>query len=119
MPTLKEVDQTQMSAIWLVIQHAPRKFRKQYIGVLEKSAENGDLQQTDIAMMKDRILLDDRKPQIYGTQVSMNQETGEWELYNLMDPEYVNQRRKEIGFMPIKEYLTHFNITFDIPQKEK
>lgn len=87
--------------------------------MLEKSAENGDLQKTDIAMMKDRILMDDGKPQIYGTQISMNQETGEWELYNLENPEYVNQRRKEIGFSPIEEYLTHFKLTFDIPQKEK
>lgn len=118
MPTLREVGQTQMSAIWLVIQHAPGKYRKQYIGMLEKSAKNGDLQKTDIAMMKDRILMDDGKPQIYGTQISMNQKTGEWELYNLENPAYVNQRRKEIGFTPIEEYLTHFNLTFDIPQKK-
>jgi len=119
MPTLNDVNQTQMDAIWLVIQHAPGKYRKQYIGLLEKAAENGDLQKTNIAMMKDRILMDDGKPQIYGTQISMNQETGEWELYNLENSAYVNQRRKEIGFMPIEEYLTHFNLTFDIPQKEK
>lgn len=114
MPTLEEVDEIQMTAIWLVFHHGDNAIRKKYLPLLEKAARNGDLEATQIAMMKDRTLMEDGKPQFYGTQVS--QDDGEWILYELDKPETVNKRRAEIGFEPLQDYLKRWDIDFKVKQ---
>ncbi|KAB1160502.1 hypothetical protein F7018_01095 [Tenacibaculum aiptasiae] len=104
MPTLKEVSQKQMNAIWLGLQHSNKKIRKKYFPQIEKAVENGDLSKQQYALMKDRILMDEGKPQIYGSQINNGK------LYKLENPETVNERRKEMGMEPIEGYLKHFDI---------
>ncbi|RZS93237.1 DUF6624 domain-containing protein [Aquimarina brevivitae] len=116
MPTLAQVNQLQMTAIWLVFQHADNANRKKYLPLLEKAAANGDLQATNIAMMKDRILMMDGEPQLYGTQVT--QKKGEFVLYDLANPETVNKRRAAIGFGPLEAYLQRWDIEFTVAQEE-
>lgn len=81
--------------------------------MLEESAERGDIEWGSIALMKDRALMYDEKPQIYGSQVMNN------ELYELAEPEYVDQRRAKMGLGPLKEYLKYFDIEFNVEQKTK
>ena len=69
MPTLKEVDQKQMDAIWLGLQHSTKEIRKEYFPQIEKAVKNGDLSKSQYALMKDRMLMDEGKPQIYGSQI--------------------------------------------------
>ena len=107
MPTLKEVNQEQMDAIWLVLQHSTKEIRKKYFPQIEKAVKNGDLSKQDYALMKDRILMDEGKPQIYGSQI----ENGK--LYKLENPKTVNERRKEMGMEPIEDYLKRFNLQFN------
>ncbi len=114
---MEEVDKTQMLAIWLVFQHSSNQYRKKYMPLLEEAAKSGALDQTAIAMMKDRTLKDDGEAQVYGTQVVKNNTTGEWELYTLENPGFVNKRRAEIGFEPLQEYLNRWDITFNVPQQ--
>ena len=66
-----------------------------------------------IALMKDRALMHEGKPQIYGSQI-MN-----GKLYPLLEPEYVNQRREEVGLGPLEEYVQRFGLEFTVPQKRK
>ncbi len=106
MPTLKEVTQKQMNAIWLGLQHTTKKYRKKYFPLVEKAVKNGDLSKQQYALMKDRILMDEGKPQIYGSQIK------DGKLYKLANPETVNERRKKMGMKPIEEYLKYFNIEF-------
>jgi hypothetical protein len=117
MPTLAEVTENQMSAIWLVLQHSENQYRKQYLPSLIEAAEKGDLRKSQIALMKDRILMKEGSPQIFGSQVIKNNETGKWELYSLAEPEYVDRRRKEVGLGPLEEYLKRWDIKFDVNQK--
>lgn len=113
MPTLEEVNEMQMAGIWGVLQHAHPKYQKMYIPLLETAAEKGDIPRSVIALMRDRALLHEGKPQIYGSQI----ENGE--LYKLFEPEYVNQRRAAMGMEPIEEYLKRFGITFEVEQKKR
>jgi hypothetical protein len=115
-PTLQEVNDVQMSAIWVVFQHGDNANRKKYLPILEKSAKNGDLKATQIAMMKDRTMMNDGEPQVYGTQVT--KEGNEWILYDLANPETVNKRRAEMGFEPLEDYLERWDIEFNIKQAE-
>ncbi|CAM1344178.1 DUF6624 domain-containing protein [Tenacibaculum amylolyticum] len=107
MPTLKEVGQKHMNAIWLGLQHSNKKIRKKYFQQIEKAVENGDLSKQQYALMKDRILMDEGKPQIYGSQIKNGK------LYKLENPETVNERRKEMGMGTIEDYLKYFNIQFN------
>ena len=107
MPTLKEVGQKQMDAIWLGLQHTENKYRVKYFPLIEKAVKNGDLSKKQYALMKDRILMDEGKPQIFGSQIKNGK------LYDLEDPKTVNKRRQEMGLEPIEDYLKRFNITFD------
>lgn len=118
MPTTKDVSKKQMNAIWLVFQHADNTNRKKYFPLLKKSAENGDLNKSNIALMEDRILTMDGKPQKYGSQISQNFETKKWEIYNLENPEFVDKRRSEVGLGTLKEYLQNWNIEFNVEQKK-
>lgn len=107
MPTLKEVGQRQMDAIWLGLQHSTKEIRKKYFPQVEKAVKNGDLSKEQYALMKDRMLMDEGKPQIYGSQI----ENGK--LYKLENPKTVNERRKEMGMESIEDYLKRFNLTFN------
>ena len=118
MPTLNEVNQEQMSAIWLVFQHADNYHRKKYLPLLKKSAQNGDIGKSQIALMEDRILMMDGEPQIYGSQITKDQETNKWKIYDLKDPERVDKRRREVGLGPLKEYVLNWDIEFNIEQKK-
>ena len=118
MPTIKEITKKQMSAIWLVFQHADNINRKKYFHLLKKSAKNGDLNKSNIALMEDRILMMDGKPQIYGSQIIDDRETKKWELYELDKPETVDKRRAEVGLGSLKKYVKNWNIEFNIKQSE-
>ena len=108
MPTLNDVTQEQMNAIWLGLQHnTENKYRLKYFHLIEKAVENGDLNKEHYALMKDRMLMDEGKPQIYGSQIKNGK------LYDLESPESVNERRQEMGLEPIEDYLKSFSISFE------
>ena len=116
MPTLEEVNSKQMSAIWLVFQHADNDIRKEYFPLLKQAAKNGDIKKSAMALMEDRILMYDGKPQVYGSQVIKDNKTDKWKLYNLENKETVDRRRKEVGLNPLSEYLKRWDIEFKVKQ---
>ena len=105
--------------LWLVIQHAPVEVEERYLPLLRESALKGESKGRHLAMLEDRINMYKGLPQVYGSQITTDTETGKYVLYKLIDPEYVNQRRKEIGLGPIEEYVKKWNIEFNIEQKVK
>ena len=106
MPTLKEVSRKQMDAIWLVWQHTDENHRKKYFPLVELSVNKGDLSKQNYALMKDRILMDEGKPQLYGSQIQNGK------LYELEAPSGVNERRKSMDMEPLEDYLNKFGIEY-------
>ena len=106
-----------LTGLWLVFQHAPHKYRKQYFHYFQKAAEVGDVRKSQIALMQDRILMIEKKPQLYGSQINGGPDG--YRIYDLAEPEYVDQRRATMGLGPLSEYAAQWDITFDVPQKEK
>ena len=72
-----------------------------------------------MALMEDRILMGEGEPQIYGSQLRGSGPNGEFELWKIKDPEYVNQRRAEVGLGPLEEYVARWGVEFNVPQKQK
>ena len=115
MPNLTVVNESQMSAIWMTMSKASYQFRKAFLPNLVIAVENGDMKESHIAAIKDKTLMDEGKPQVYGTQV-VRDDQGDWRLYGLEDPNYVDRRRKDIGFGSLQSYLEQYEVTFDVEQ---
>ncbi len=104
-------NEKQINIIWLIIQHNGAEYRKRYIDYFIEANEEGAIDAGSIALMQDRILMDDGKPQIYGSQVLNG------ELYNLRSASTVDKRRASVGLGPLKEYLEKLGVSFDVVQE--
>lgn len=95
-------------AIWEVIQHTSLEAIEKYLPLFHKAATDKELNKSFVAMMEDRCDMWRNRPQKYGTQMIRN-DNGESVPYNLLDPEKVDEWRKEMELPPLKEYLEQMN----------
>lgn len=112
-PSNKEIGERGSLTLFLVIQHAELETQEKYLPLIEKAAESGNLAVSNLALLKDRILLRNGERQIYGTQVAFNNESGLYYILPLSDPDNVDTRRKSIGLQPLAEYVKQWNIVWD------
>ena len=93
-------------AAWYVVQHSNRI--PEYLPLIKAAAEKGELSQRSVAIMEDRYLMQNDKPQVYGTQGSSYGIGSPQEIsfiWPIADPNSVNERRKAMGFdSTIEEY---------------
>lgn len=82
------------TAAWHVIQHSNKI--EQYIDAIKEAASKGELPKRLAAMMEDRYLSENNKPQLYGTQ-GVNFGTGDF-IWPIEDPDHVNSLRVSVGF---------------------
>ncbi|MBS1981770.1 MAG: hypothetical protein JST74_11415 [Bacteroidetes bacterium] len=84
--------------LFLNIQHANDKnVREKYYPMLEKSAKTGESNLSDMATMKDRILVENGQQQIYGTQRDI-----EGKYFPINDIKGLNKRRRQVGLEKLK-----------------
>lgn len=103
-------------AAWFVIQHS--NSIKKYFPLIRKAGKNNEIPMTLVAMMKDRMLMEDGKEQEYGTQIygehSSNEKYFEY-VWPIRNPKKVNKRRKSVGFKEsIEEYVKYFDLEYKI-----
>ena len=104
--------------IFLVIQHADSLTQVTYFPVMKKAVKKGKARPQDLAALEDRILTKQGKAQIYGTQVKINNETGNFEFFPIRDEPNVNKRRAAIGLEPIENYAKFFDIDYTLPKSK-
>lgn len=114
-PQKATVGEKGMTAVFLVIQHASKALREKYFPLIKASAEKGEMTLRAVAMMEDRMLMENGKKQKYGTQV-ISYNNGPLRLHPIEDEANVNQRRAAMGMGPIEEYLKQFGLEYN-PQK--
>ncbi|MDO1449773.1 hypothetical protein Q0590_26075 [Rhodocytophaga aerolata] len=112
-PSVEKHGNRSVEAVFLVIQHAGKSLREKYFPQIKKSADQGDLQWSLVALMEDRMLMDRGEKQKYGSQVQKKNGSDKWSLYPIEDPQNVNKRRAQVGLGPIEEYLKHFGIDYN------
>ena len=99
-PTISKVGKGSSKAAWLIVQHSSDvKFQERCLKLMEQCLDDIDPQ--NYAYLKDRLLVEAGKPQIYGTQSKLDKKTGETQLYQIEDPDKVNTFRKEVGLEPL------------------
>ena len=106
------------STVFLIIQHSEIETQKKYLPIMKEAANNGEASWSSLALLIDRVNLREGEKQIYGSQIYRNDD-GSYYVKDLMEPGYVNQRRKEVGLGPIEEYVERWGIEWTIEQKEK
>lgn len=104
----------------LVINHHENDaIRKEYLSQIKQSCLEGEGSCTEFAKIQDRVLVNNDKPQVYGMQFRYNANR-HLEPFPIKDPEYVDERRKEIGLEPLKDYLKRkINYDWTVIQKTK
>ncbi|MDT3356028.1 MAG: hypothetical protein LIR35_00345 [Bacteroidota bacterium] len=97
--------------IWIVIDHSDLTYRSKYLGLVKEKAEEGVLDKTDYAILNDRVLMEEGKPQIYGTQIKMAATIVDDEiamklyLWPVGNPDALDSLRSTVGLYSIEEYL--------------
>lgn len=102
-PTASEVTEYAAAGAALIINHSTYEIRSKYFPMLEEAFKKGEAQPLRYAKMRDRLLVEEGKKQLYGTQIKM--ENLEREPHPIADPDNVDQRRAEIGLGPLAPYL--------------
>ncbi|MEQ9404207.1 MAG: hypothetical protein RIM99_11505 [Cyclobacteriaceae bacterium] len=116
-PTASEITEIAAAGAALIINHSSFELRKKYFPLLKEAFEKGEAQPLRFAKMQDRLLVEEGKEQLYGTQIKFENLTKS--PHPIMDPEYVDKRRIEIGLGPLAPYLkARFDIDWSVVQKE-
>ena len=104
---LDGLSQEANKAIFLVIDHSDLETMNRYQSLFHKAAEKGYISFGDLVTMEDRMLMNDGKPQKYGTQAYALGREGESIIYiwPVEEPEKLNKRRADVGLSPIEDYL--------------
>ncbi len=107
------------AALFLVIQHSNLATQEQYLPMMRDAVKNGKASGSRLAMLEDRVALRQGKKQIYGSQISRDEETKLFYVLPLEDPENVDKRRAEVGLQPIADYVKEWQIKWDVEQYKK
>ena len=102
-PTAELVGREAARRAWLVAQHADHQLHLQRRALaLMTEAGNGDT--TQLAMLHDRVLVNEGRPQIYGTQIAgiVDGAPVPWPCEH---PEQMDQRRAEAGLDPFAVHV--------------
>ncbi|WBL23747.1 DUF6624 domain-containing protein [Zunongwangia sp. HRR-M8] len=95
----------QNQTLFLVIQHADLGKQKKYLPLIESAVEEGKTFASNLALLKDRIALREGGKQIYGSQVWIDNATGEKYVRPIQNPEKVDSLRAEVGLPDMQTYL--------------
>lgn len=109
------VGEPENTAAWYVIQHSTKI--EKYFPLIKKAGKKNELPKTLVAMMEDRLLVQQGKEQIYGTQGSgFNTKKG-WTMiiHPIKNPEKVNKLRKKVGFtQTVEENAKRLGIEYKV-----
>lgn len=105
-PTHALVGEDAASAAWLVVQHADFDvdFQVQALALMREAEVEGEVDETEVAYLADRVAVNRGIPQTYGTQVRCR--NGRPRPATPIEARTaVDQRRVAVGMDPLAEYL--------------
>lgn len=105
-PTFEKVGKETSSFFFTLIQHSDIdvNFQSKMLKSIKKQVANNQVKGSDYAFLYDRVQRNFKKPQLYGTQLTYDNDGNAIPL-ELKDKETVNIRRAELGMETLEEYL--------------
>jgi hypothetical protein len=113
-PGPDEVGERASMAVFLVIQHSDSLTQVTYLPAMRTAVQLGAARAEDLALLEDRVLTEQGKPQIYGSQVRMDS-AGKASFFPILDEINVNRRRATVGLGPLEDYAHYFGINYHLP----
>lgn len=107
-PTLTMVGKKANWGAWLLVQHSDHdiSFQKKALRLMRAAAKKNpqDILKQNIAFLQDRILVNSKKKQLYGSQFRWNKKN-KLVLSPVRDMKNIEARRKEYNMPPLQDYL--------------
>ena len=104
-------------AAWLIVQHAPPDVQRELLPRIRTAIRAGEGRLGDLALLEDRVLVANGRPQLYGSQLRFSPTGGPSTLEPLADDACVDKRRAEMGLEPLADYLRRMGVTYAPPAK--
>lgn len=103
-PTRSLVGQDGAHAAWLLVQHADQNpvFQSRCLDLMHAELTVGEVDPQDVAYLTDRVLVNQNKPQVFGTQ--FHRVDGKSVPRPIQEPLTVDVRRAEIGLSNMADY---------------
>jgi tetratricopeptide (TPR) repeat protein len=117
----EEVGKQGSNNFWLMMQHCDTdpKFQEEVLADMKKHIERKNASPSNYAYLIDRVNVNTGKPQVYGTQMKVNNDQSSYEPKPVIDPENLNKRRAEVGLGTIEEYIGIMNSRYKGSLKNK
>ena len=114
---IDEIGEKANTALFIVIQHADGDsgVQAKYLPMMREAVKKKKAQPDQLALLEDRILTNQGKPQIYGTQVHAAK-NGKNVFFPIADERNVNKRRSSVGLEPLEVYARYFGIDYHLPK---
>lgn len=104
-PTAAQVGPAGVRGALLLVQHADldTAFQARVLPAIQKAYAAGELPGGDVAMLTDRVAVNQGRPQVYGTQAKLA--NGRWVPVPIADSATVDARRAAMGLPPLRDYF--------------
>ena len=86
---------------------------------MKEAVEKGNAKARDLALLEDRVAVFQGKMQNYGSQLFWSKVTNFYFILPLADPDNVDKRRAEVGLQPLSDYVSKWNITWNVEEYKK
>jgi hypothetical protein len=106
---------------WLLMQHQDEHpdFQEKVLDMMKVEVDKNKASSKNYAYLVDRVRVNTKKPQVYGTQLTINKDGTSHEIQNTEDPAKLNERRASVGLGPIEEYIESTNKLYHGSLKNK
>lgn len=115
-PRMSVVGRDAATAAFLIVQHGDLALQKKYKPQIEAAANKKDAEWSSLALLIDRIEVNENRPQIYGSQVKYNEEKKVYEPFPIVDESNLDIRRRKVGLRPAKDYYANWQIDYTVQQ---
>ncbi|MBL7818321.1 MAG: hypothetical protein JNL70_25135 [Saprospiraceae bacterium] len=107
---IERANKENIYSLFIIIQHTDKYTRNKYFKKFEEYSQKGYISHKSLALMQDRMLMDNNLPQIYGTQIIGK--NGKQFIWPIQNAEQVDERRLKIGLDSLSNYLKHFGLVY-------
>jgi hypothetical protein len=115
-PTIAMVGVEGVHAAFLLTQHADKDpaFQERMLGIVTPRLQDGEITGNEYALLTDRVLRAQGKPQRYGTQFEGSKENMKPDP--IADAAHVDVRRRALGMVSLTNYSCVLHAVYDAPR---
>jgi hypothetical protein len=114
-PGKRRVGPQAATAAFLVLQHADLEPQQRFLPLLRQAVADGEAERSSLALLEDRVRVRNGLPQLFGSQLSWDAESGALRFDPIEDEINVDRRRAEMGLEPIGDYARRFGLEYSAP----